>query len=911
MNFKDRNVKDLNNKAIIILVLIFLVLMIFTPVINLITDYLWFDSIDYLSTYLIIIFSKLKIFIPMVALITLVSYFYVSILRKNYKRYFEDEIETKIKYIKLKILFASFIIGSLFSYSFTNNLWENVLVFLKSEKFNQTDPIFNLDIGFYMFKLPLIKTILSIIIFILVWFTILTVFYFLVVYKKKKKRKEKVVDFNDYQKDMSIRQIFCSHSYKSLIRAITFLVISILVLLGINYLLSRYKLLYSSVGLIYGAGYTDVNITLMSYNILAGVSFIGAILAYVGYKKGNVKISLSGPVAIISLHIISLIIAAIVQQVVVSPDEISKEKQFIKNNIKFTQKAYGLDQINSIDYNPNNNLTFKDIDNNKEIINNIMINDHRPLKRTFNEIQGIRLYYKFNDIDVDRYNIDGTYTQAFIAPRELSLDKLRTESKTWINTHFKYTHGYGFVLSPVSKVDKDGQPSLLVKNVPPEGKLNIKQPRIYFGELTDDYIITNSGEKEFDYPSGNENVEYEYTGKDGIELTGFNKFLMSIKKSSLKLLVSSNVDKNSKISINRSIKTRLNKIAPFFEYDIDPYLVLNQNDGRLYWIIDGYTKSRNYPYSKPYFFNNKSINYIKNSLKVVVDAYDGDVNFYKYKDEPVVNTYQNIFPDLIKDKEEMPKGLKAHVRYPQDFFNMQAQVYETYHVDDPGVYYNGEDVWEVANEKYMASNEMDKMNSKYVTFKLPQNDQVEFLLTTPFTPNQKSNMSSLLVARNDDKNYGQLFTYKFPKDRVIKGPAQIENEIDQDSNISPQFSLWSQRGSKILRGSIIVIPIEGSLLYIEPIYLESDNENSLPEMKKIIVFYDNQIIMRDTLNLALKEIFGEATKSNKEQKSTSSNDLSNRQRELLEKINNKLNQQQKDMNELEELIKEFNELNGK
>ncbi|MGM0378369.1 MAG: UPF0182 family protein [Bacillota bacterium] len=909
MNFDDKNIKDLNNKVIMVLVLIFLVLMVFTPVINLITDYLWFDSVDYLSTYLTIIFSKLKIFIPITVLITLISYFYVSILRKNYKRYFEDEIETKIEYIKLKIFAISFMIGSLFSYSFTNNLWENVLVFLKSENFNETDPIFNLDLGFYMFKLPLIKTILSMIIFILIWFTILTVFYFLVVYKKKKQRKEKVIDFNDYQKQMSIKQIFCSHSYKSLIRAITFLVISILILVGINYLLSRYKLLFSSVGLIYGAGYTDVNVTLLFYNILAGVSFVGAILAYVGYKKGNIKISLSGPVAIVAIHIISLIVAAVVQQTVVSPDEITKEKQYIENNIKYTQKAYGLNDVDFIDYNPKSDLTFEDINNNKEIINNIMINDHRPLKKTFNEIQGIRLYYKFNDIDVDRYNIDGKYTQTFIAPRELSLDNLRTESKTWINKHFKYTHGYGLVLSPVSKVDEDGQPSLLIKNIPPEGKMNIQQPRIYFGELTDDYIITNSGEKEFDYPAGSANVEYEYTGRDGVQLNGLNKLLFAIKQGSLKLLLSSNVDENSKISINRNIKKRLNKIAPFFDYDNDPYLVLNQKDGKLYWIIDGYTNSKNYPYSKPYFFNNKSINYIKNSLKVVIDAYDGDVNFYKYKDEPIVNTYQNIFPELIKDKEDMPEGLKGHVRYPQDFFQMQAEVYETYHVDDPGVYYNGEDVWQIANEKYMGST-IEKMNSKYVTFKLPESNDVEFLLTVPFTPNDKRNMSSLLIARNDHGNYGQLFTYKFPKDRIVKGPEQVENEIDQDSNISPQFSLWSQRGSKVLRGSIIVIPIENSLLYVEPIYLESDNENSLPEMKKIIIYYDNKIVMENSLQLALARIFGEYEEF-KDEKTTDSRDLSIRQRELLEEINEQLNQQQKNIKELEKLIQEFNELNDK
>ncbi|MEA1975021.1 MAG: UPF0182 family protein [Bacillota bacterium] len=904
---------DKIKKSDILLMKILLILIIFSmffnPIIDFFVNVLWFNSINYISTFWIIFYSKLKIFLIINVLISSLIYYYFYILNRNYHKYFEDELSIKNKNRYLKLGFGSVIAGTIFAYSFTNFMWKDILLFFNAQSFNQTDPIFNFDISFYVFKLPLIKSILSMIIFILFWMTIVTVLYFVLVYKKKKISKEKVIDFNEYHKKLNLKQILCSHSYRSLIRAIVTLSIVILMLLGVNYILMSYKLLYSSLGIIYGAGYTDVKITLLFYRILTVVSFIAAIIIFIGYKKNSFKIFLSGPIMVIGIHFIALIVAFGVQKLVVLPDEISKEEIYISNNLTFTQKAYGIDNVDFINYDPQNNLSYDEIEKQSDIIDNIMVNDYRPLKQTFNEIQGIRMYYKFNDVDVDRYQINGKYTQIFITAREISLEKLRSEAKTWLNQHFKYTHGYGAVLSPVNAVDEEGQPKLLVKNIPPISDVGIivNEPRIYFGELISDYIIVNSDEYEFDYPFGDDNKEIKYSGKAGVSLNGINKLLFAIKNRSLKLLVSSNINNESKIVFNRNIYKRLDEIAPFFKYDKDPYIVLNQNDGKIYWIIDAFTTTKNYPYSKPFLFNNSKINYMRNSIKVVIDAYDGTIDYYKFADEPIVNAYDKIFPDLLKNREEMPIGLKNHIKYPQDFFNLQAQVYEIYHVDNPKVFYNGEDVWQVANEKYMDMEEISRTNSQYVTFKLPESQKIEFLLSVPFTPNDKGNMTSLFVARNDADNYGNLFVYKFPKDKLVKGPVQIETQIDQDSVISPQFTLWGQKGSKILRGSVIIIPISNSLIYIEPIYLQAENQNSLPEMKKVIVFYNNKIVMEDTLKLSLKKMFEYEENGPMHIKDIS--DLSQRQIDLLNEITVLLNQYKENVIEIELLIDEFNELN--
>jgi len=898
-----------SKKSIIFIVTIVILGMFYNPIVNFLVNVLWFQSVNYFSTFWIIVVTKAKLFVPLTLVIGLLIYFSIDALSKNYVQYFGDEFGGKIKHRKKKMVSGALLIGSLFGYSISNYVWKDVLMFLNAESFGKVDPIFGNDIGFYVFKLPLIKSFLSMLIFVLFWMMLFTVVYFSIIYKKKKIRKEKVIDFNEYNKKMSIKQIFCSHSYKSLIRALTIFAVAIMVLVGINYYLLSYQLLYSSLGVIYGAGYSDVKVTLLVYRGLSIVSLIAAGVIVYGYKKGKFKVAISGPISVVGIHLIGFIVALVVQQLVVLPDEIRKEQPYISSNIEMTQDAFGINDVDFIDFNPNETLDYEELMAEEDIVNNIMINDDRPLKQTFNEIQGIRSYYVFNDIDVDRYTINGEYRQMFIAPREIDSSRLGADANTWINKHFKYTHGFGMAMAPVSTVNDDGQPTLVVRNIPPVNDLGftINEPRIYFGESTNDYIIVNAAEPEFDYPSGSDNVEVMYSGTAGVSMKGLNKLLFALDNSSVKLLFSNNVKADSRIVFNRNIIKRLNTIAPFLTYDADPYLVFNQKDGKLYWIIDAYTTTMNYPYSQPYRFNNKSVNYINNSVKVVVDAYNGDVTYYKFADEPMINTIEKIFPELLTDKEDMPEGLKAHTRYPQDFFDLQADVYQEYHVDNPVVFYNGEDIWQIATEKYMNASDSSQMGSKYVTFKLPDSEAVEFLLNIPFTPNGKANMTSLFIARSDAENYGELFVYKFPKNEVVKGPIQVENQIDQDSIISPQFSLWSQEGSSVLRGSIVIVPINNSLLYVEPIYLEADSENSLPEMKRVILFYNDRIVMEENLQRAIDVLFEQ--KEPDQPIVAGDGNLSAKQIELLNEINALLEQQKRDINRLEELIDEFNSAN--
>ena len=477
-------------------------------------------------------------------------------------------------------------------------------------------------------------------------------------------------------------------------------------------------------------------------------------------------------------------------------------------------------------------------------------------------MQAIRLYYNFNGVDIDRYNIDGKYTQVFLSARELNQENLQT--KTWINKHLKYTHGYGVALSPVNAIAPDGQPELLIKDIPPvtDVDLEIKRPEIYFGESTNDYIIVNTDEMEFDYPEGSDNKQTMYEGTAGIELKGLNRLLFAIKEKSYKLLISKNINRDSRIIKHRNINKRIRKIAPFIEYDENPYIVVNQQDGKLYWIIDGYTVSERYPYSKP-FSEESNMNYIRNSVKVVVDAYNGDVKYYVFDEEdPIIRTYMKIFPDLFSNKSEMPDGLMEHTKYPTTLFNIQAEIYKNYHVENPMVFYNEEDLWDIAQEKYMG--EVQYVEPIYQMFRLPDADKLEFLLTIPYTPKTKPNMTSLLVARNDGEDYGKLLLYKFPKGRTIQGPMMIESRIDQNTEISEQLTLWSQEGSKVLRGNVIIVPIENSLLYVEPIYLEADSENSFPEVKRVIVAFEDKIVMERSLEEALDRIFGKSKEAKEE-----------------------------------------------
>ncbi|MDA8442095.1 MAG: UPF0182 family protein, partial [Peptococcaceae bacterium] len=552
------------------------------------------------------------------------------------------------------------------------------------------------------------------------------------------------------------------------------------------------------------------------------------------------------------------IIPQALQSLLVIPNELNYELPYINNEITYTRYGFGLDKIKEEPYSGTTPITSQDLSRDQATLNNVRLNDPGPLSQTFAQEQGIRLYYKFNDIDVDRYMLNGQERQVMLAAREMSSSDIDPKAQTFVNLRFKYTHGFGVTASLANSVTPDGLPNFIVQDIPPVAsypELNITQPRIYYGELTNDWVITNTTTKEFDYPQGSNNMENTYQGTTGIQLTPFNKFMLSLNHATLRFYLSNEITSNSRILLNRNIMDRVQTLAPFLTYDHDPYLVIA--GGKLYWIIDAYTTSGHMPYSDP--DSATGTNYIRNSVKVVVDAYNGTVNFYLAdKTDPIAQTYAKIFPGFLKDINQMPADLRAHIRYPEDLFSIQTNKLKNFHMLNPTVFYNKEDAWDVASELH--TSESQKMQPYYTVMRLPGATKAEYILMIPFTPassatNKRNNMVAWLGARMDGANYGQLTLFELPKNDEIEGPLQVESQIDQDTTISSQLSLWDQHGSTVIRGNLLTLPIHGNFLYVEPIYLQSD-QGAMPEMKKVVVVYMDKVIMSDTLDAGLQSIFG-------------------------------------------------------
>ncbi len=531
-----------------------------------------------------------------------------------------------------------------------------------------------------------------------------------------------------------------------------------------------------------------------------------------------------------------------------------KDNSFALGDDYLEINGYGaIDDIRVAPYSADDTITADTVQNNEETIGNIRINDYEPVKDFYNQTQSIRQYYRFNDTDIDRYNINGQITQTYLSAREIDEEKI---SDTWINRHLKYTHGYGAAVSQVDTVTASGQPDVIEGNIPPETNvdiLKIDRPEIYFGELSKDYIIVNTKESEFDYPDGSENKYTEYEGSTGIKLNLINRCLFALREGNIKILVSSNITSKSKMIYFRSVVDRVEKIMPYLSYEEDPYMTII--DGKLYWILDAYTTSSKYPYSEPYTGEVNSTNYIRNSVKVVVDAYNGTVDFYIVDDsDPIAQTFRKIYPKLFKPSDQIPENMRAHLRYPNALFKIQASVYTKYHMDEVKVFYQREDLWDIAHQIY--GTEDTQMDPSYYIFNLPDTEEgAEFINMVPFTPKSKQNMTAIMMARNDGANYGQLIVYTMPKNKTVYGPMQIEAQIDQNTEISKEFSLWASSGSTYKRGDLFVIPIGNSLMYVEPVYLEASNQ-AIPEVKRVILAYQDKIAYEPTLQEALMSMFG-------------------------------------------------------
>lgn len=877
--------------AIFVLVII---LALFGGLIGFITDYLWFKELGFTSVFFKQLFTQLKIGIPSFVIITLLMGLYLQVLKRSYYKKIQvvDSTALSEKTLKWITWGLAGLFGIFVTMTTVTQLWFEILKFSNSTTFNIKDPIFNLDVSFYIFKLQFIKQMNQILIGIVVAFVVLTVIYYFILLSTRRPQVFNAQQAPEFENQGEASQSnnpfggafgeafdkfgqafngnfgapkkqFNHSNFKEIISLAStqFAVLGIIffIMVGANFYLKQFDLLYSNSGVLYGAGFTDINVTLWVYRALMVLSLVAAIMFAVGIKKNNFKTVLIVPVIMILIGAAGTGAALLVQNLIVSPDEINKESQYLKNNIKFTQMAYDLQNVDMKPFSARNDLTKQDILNNMGTISNIRINDYEPAQKFYNQTQSIKQYYTFNNVDVDRYMLNGEYTQTFLSAREIDESKIRTE---WLNAHLKYTHGYGITLSRVDKVTASGQPDMLIGGIPPVSdveNIQITRPEIYFGELNNNYILTNTKEKEFDYPDGNNNKYTTYHGDAGIKMSLFNRILFAVREQSLKMLVSTNIDSNSKIIINRNIMNRIQTIMPYLEYDKDPYVVTV--DGKLYWVVDAYTASSYYPYSEPFAKEQSRTNYIRNSVKVVVDAYNGDVNYYLVNDkDPIATTYAKIYPKLFKSFDQMPDALKAHIRYPNTLFNIQANVYKRYHMNDVKVFYQDEDLWAVSNE-ILGAKEVP-MKPNYYIMKLPGEKDVEFINSIPYTPQGKRNMTGLLVARNDGAHYGELVLYQLSKDKSVYGPMQVEAQIDQHTEISKDFSLWNSSGSTYTRGNMFVIPIEESILYVEPVYLEAEGSNSsLPEVKRVIVAYADRIAYKPTLGEALDELFGKGASS--------------------------------------------------
>jgi len=835
-------------KFIISFVIIVLIVCLFSlgSIAQFIINIQWFNEVGYSSVYFTKILTVLKLMIPIFILSYIGIWLYYKSIKKSIVRLKKVvEVNGKKGAIENKIfIVCNLIVSLLFSFTFASIYWSKLLQFINAVSFNVKDPIFNMDVSFYTFKLPLIESLYSFTITLLVVLVIIKVIVFFTFKAKDTVFGGKLS--NPFEDLKGLSKDFFIVEGRWLALTCSFIVL----LLSLGFLIKSFNLVYSPRGVAYGASYTDIHVTLLFYKISIVACILAGIATFISVLKSKVKPIIISLVALILISVVEGISAGVVQSSIVSPNEKELEKPYIQNNINFTNKAFNLEGITTTDFNVKNDLKQEDISDNQKTINNIRINSAKQTLEFYNQVQIIRYYYNFSDVDVDRYNINGKYSQVFLAAREIDSKSLSPD--TWQNTHMIYTHGYGVVMSNVNAVTAEGQPDFVIKDMPIANSTNLKltNPRIYFGEQTNQYAIVNTNLSEFDFPQGGSNKVTNYDGNAGIKMNLANKFLFAINNGELNFLLSRDIKSDSKILINRNIVDRAKSIAPFLTYDKDPYLVVSGE--KVYYILDAYTTSTKYPFSQP----QNGINYIRNSVKVVVDAYDGTTNFYMADStDPIVQNYAKIFPKLFKDISEIPTDLKAHFRYPSDIFSIQSEVLGKYHVTDPGVFYNGEDIWDVSKTAASVGGEVETSVPPYLVEKLPGVDSEEMILQQYFNIKGKYNMTAIFGARMDVGNYGKLFLNKFPAETTVYSPYLFKQRISQDTTISAQLSLWNTGGSEVQYGDTVILPIKNSLLYIEPLYLRASGKNSIPEMKKIILSYDNKLLMVDNIESGLEQIF--------------------------------------------------------
>ena len=718
---------------------------------------------------------------------------------------------------------------------YASSQWETWVTWQKAVPFGQPDPILGRDISFYLFTVPFLQLVRGIAQTLLILAAMGAGFVYLV------------------SGALMARPSSILSMAPTVRRHIALLVAVFFAVLALGAWLGRFALLTHAAGIIYGASYADVYGRLPAAFVLTIVSIVGMLLALLhAFTRRNWPI----PVAI-ALYLLVTVggegYSTVLQRFVVTPNEQARESPFIRHNIDATRRAFGLDTVQERSLTGDAVLTGDDIARNAPTLQNVRLWDHQPLLDTFGQLQEIRTYYDFASVDNDRYVINGRPQQVMLSARELNSTTL--PNRTWVNERLTFTHGYGLTLGPVNQVTSEGLPVLYVRNLPTEtvSDLPIQEPSLYFGELSNDYVIVRTRTREFHYPRGEENVFSQYSGAGGLALESLGRrIIFALRFGAYQIAFNDDITGESRILFHRNIAERVNEIAPFLTFDRDPYLVVAE--GRLFWMSDAYTTSDRYPYSTP---AGTRLNYIRNSVKIVIDAYNGTTTFYAADAaDPVLRTYANVFPNMFKTLDDMPPALRAHIRYPEDLFAVQASVYATYHMTDPAVFYNREDQWEVPAIDD-TTDAQAAMQPYYTIMRLPGEPDAEFIQMLPFTPRRKDNLAAWLVARSDAAHYGEVRAFQFPKQKVVFGPRQVVARINQDQMISPQITLWNQQGSQVTWGTLMVIPIEESLIYVRPLYLRGAG-GRIPELTRVIVVYQDQIAMEQTFEAALARVFGGA-----------------------------------------------------
>jgi len=825
-------------KVLRYVVLVALILFIFASrsLVGITTDWWWYQEIGNTPFFLKSIWIKVLLFCVTFLIVWLPAYLSIFFARRLAPlriRVVEGNILEFPDHLIRPYLFpllhgVAALIALLTAAGVTAN-WTLILPLFHPVAFGAQDPIFHRDLSAYVFYLPILEMGYQIVLTAILLALAMAVVSYAI---------QKVLRLG--MDGLKMAPVVSIH--------LSILLCGFALTKAFGYWIGRYELLLAQSGSVFGIGYADFHARLPLLGMMSGIAVAAALFFLINIKLQNWK-------PMIGVVIVWAIVSAgffvyprVIQQIQVLPSELDKERPFLANNIAFTRKAYDLESVKESRVEPVETLSPQNEKIDQPTLQNIRLWDRDPLLKSLSQLQEIRPYYTFKTVDVDRYMMNGNLRQVMISARELDYGRL--QNPTWANEHLIFTHGYGFVATPVNQVTSEGLPDFFVENIPPAGSPELKtnNPQIYYGESEDTYSIVNSKQQEFDYPSGDENKYTHYQGTGGIPLDSNWKRLAFASRFSFKIFFSSDIDAKSRILYHRPVLERLNAAFPLFLYDSDPYLVVNQ--GKLYWICDAYTVNDHYPYAHPVQFHGDEYNYVRNPAKAVIDAYNGTVTYYvSDPTDPILQVYRSVFPQLFRPLSDMPPGLVAHIRVPEDYFLVQGLVYSLYHMTTPDVFYNREDQWQLPHP---AGDE--EIRPYHVIMQLPGSNAPEFLLMLPFTPSKKDNLAAWMAARCDPAHYGEKLAFEFPKESLVYGPSQIQARINQDPKFSQLRTLWGQQGSRITLGHLQVIPVGNAILYVEPLYLKAEHRE-LPELKLVLLAFGNRIVMEDSLEKALVAVF--------------------------------------------------------